>query len=303
MYGTYASLAQCRAEIDVLQNVTGTAAQTVNNNKVMAMLAFITARINTMVGGYEFLPRRTAVYFDALGQHIDDYDFTMQLSNTEGLHPLLSVTTLVDGQGTTLVEGTDFYPYPRGVTPILYLRTIESSGKNWSLFSNGWQDAIVITGVYGWRKRYSEAWVSSGDAITSVGGINTSATAFTVTDADGNNALGTAPRFSAGNLIQVESEWMSITATDIVTNTLTVIRGVRGTTTAIHAQSTAISVFAPESDIVRACVRWAAYLYARMGAFEQTSFDGVATVSFPPDAPTEVANILRPYTDIRWVAV
>lgn len=304
MYGLYATLYQARVEIDVQAQVTGTAAATINDNKVLQALAFVTERINTVVGGYEFLPRKDTVFFDALGEHIDDYEASFMLSNATGLHPLLSAATLIDGQGNTLVEGTDYYAYPRGQTPIFYLRMLLSSGQQWSQFATDWQDAISLTGVYGYRKRYSEAWIASGDTVHDALGINASVTTITVVDADGANANGYAPRFSAGNLIQIESEWLVVIATDPTANTLTVIRGVRGTTAAVHAKDVPISVFSVESDIVRACVRWASYLYARAGSFETTTYDGLgATVSFPPDVPAEVANSLRPYTDIRWVGV
>ncbi len=65
--------------------------------------------------------------------------------------------------------------------------------------------------------------------------------------------------FSPGNSILVESEQMYVTA--VATNTLTVIRGVNGTTAATHATGKDVYKYAYPRDIRRACIRLAQRTY------------------------------------------
>lgn len=289
----YASLAQARSELDMQLSSSGEPSEAINDAYLLEAIRVATKRIDAQLHPRQFLPYMGTKYFDALGHHIDDQLRMLELSNAQGRHPLLSATTVVDGVGNTLTLNTDYRMYPRGATPAFYLHLL--NGGSWSDFGDEWVEAIAITGTWGYHSRYSEAWLSSGDTVQD-NPLTNSATTLTVNAVQSNNLA----RFSAGQLLQIESEWLEVSATDSNTNTLTVKRGVRGTTAAQHAQGTAISIFSVEDAINRAAWRLAAFLYVRRGAFDRARYDGVATLEFPDDMPGEIENILALYSDKGW---
>lgn len=260
-------------------------------------IAFVSARIDAETN-YTFWPDIRTEYYDAKGAHIIDARL-MELTKM----PFLSLTSVTGGLGDTLVAGTDYYPWPRGSQPITALRLIATSGRSWGQYVDDWRDAIVLTGIAGYHERYDEAWIASGDSIQDDPQIASTETYITVTDVDEADAYGWTPRFSPGNLIRIGSEFCEVVKTNPSSNTLTVRRGVNGSTAVAHDADTAIDVFQVEPNIQRAALRWVGYLLKRRGAFEQTSFDGVATVTFPPDAPGEVKAILDQYRKVRWSVI
>lgn len=258
-------------------------------------ITHVSARIDRETH-YTFWPDIRTEYYDARGSHIIDYRLLELIKM-----PFLAITTLIDGLGSTLAEGVDYHAWPRGAMPITALRLIAATGRSWTAYSTDWRDAISVSGIAGYHERYSAAWLASGDSVQDVGGITDSATSLNVTNAAGADGYGFAPRFSPGNLLRIASEFVEVQAVNA--NVLTARRGVNGSTRAAHAQGTAIDVWQVEPAIQRAALRWVGYLFQRRGAFEQTSYDGIATVSFPPDAPGEVKAILDQYRKVRWSVI
>jgi len=260
-------------------------------------LYFVSARIDQETN-YTFWPDIRTEYYDAKGPHIIDARL-MELTKM----PFLSITSLTNGLGETLVAGADYYPWPLGSQPITALRLIAGTGRTWAQYNDDWRDAIAVTGIAGYHERYSEAWIASGDSVQDDPQISSTETYITVTDVDAADAYGWTPRFSPGNLIRLGAEFCEVLEANVSTDTLTVRRGVNGSTAAAHAKDTAIDVFQVEPNIQRAALRWVGYLLQRRGAYEQTSFDGIATVTFPPDAPGEVKAILDQYRKVRWSVI
>ena len=254
------------------------------------------------ITGREFMPRIETRYFDArnsnlLGPHIDSSRETMDLDQ-----PILVLTTTVLGDSTSLTTDTDVRLSPRGSEPGFELQIYFPQTARWTDYTDDFIDAIVITGIWGWRDRYTEeGWQLSGDAIkTTALTADTTNTTIKVTDADGANWIGDTPRFDRGMLIRIDSEYMSVvdTDTDSTPNTLTVIRAARGSTVATHIADTAISVFVVQPEIVRATQLIAFFDYVRRGKIAQVTFDGVTTVE-GIEVPNEVAEILGAFTPIR----
>jgi len=252
------------------------------------------------ITGREFMPRIETRYFDArndddLGPHIDSARETMDLDQ-----PILVLTTTVLGDGTSLTTDTDVRLSPRGSEPGFELQIYFPNTSRWTDYTDDFIDAIAITGIWGWRDRYSiEGWQLSGDAIktTALTAVATDTTV-KVTDADGTNWIGDTPRFDRGMLIRIDSEYMSVVATDTDNNTLTVIRAARGSTLATHEIAATIDVFVVQPEIVRATQLIAFFDYVRRGKIVQVTFDGVTTVE-GIEVPNEVAEILGAFTPIR----
>lgn len=144
---------------------------------------------------------------------------------------------------------------------------------------------LNITGVWGFSLDYANAWLDSGDSVQD-NPLAVGATTLTVSDSS---------LFAEGQLLQIESEWLLVAAIASDT-TLTVVRGVHGTAAAEHANATAIDIFNVNETVQRLVARQAALWYARKGAFQQQTFDGVGVVSYPPDLLTELENALRELT-------
>ncbi len=272
---SYATLAQLRREVKADVTTDDAVILDLGRRMTSAIDEYLRSNFRETV----FIPRRVTKYYDARrGARLElDADF-------------VALTSVVDGEAVSLVANTDYYALPRGETPITALHRFD--GSYWSAYSGDTPVAqIAITGDLCYRKYYSEAWVNTG---TTAEALDDSETGVDVTD-------GTA--FSPGQLIRVESEWMTVDS--ISTNTLTVTRGARGSTAASHLTGLAVAVFHPEPSIVQACCRWAGLVFKRRGAFEQTNFDGTATVQFPPSIPEEVRDLLRhgAWANVRPVVV
>lgn len=289
----FASLAHVRSELDQQAASTGTPSEAINDAYVLDALRVVTGRFRDRLKPRDFLPQKMTIYVDALGYHIDDEQGLLGLATRLGNYPLLAVTSVVDGVGNTLVLNTDYRMYPRGITPAFHLHLL--TGDSWSKYSETWVEAIAVTGTFGYHSDYANAWLDSGDTVEN-DPLTNSGTSLIV---NAVIASGQA-RFSAGQLLQIGSEWLEVAATDQETNTLTVRRGARGTTAAEHVKNTPISIFQVEPALNRAAWRLAAFLYARRGAFDRSRFDGVATTEFPDDMPGEIENVLALFSDKSW---
>jgi hypothetical protein len=150
------------------------------------------------------------------------------------------------------------------------------------------------------RNRFAtEAWISSGDTVQDAP-LTASATTLNVSLASGVASDGLSPRFQVGQLLRIESEYLVITG--ISTNALTVGRGARGSTAAIHVATTAIDVFRPQPEIVRACALMASFNYANIGKHDAISFDG-NKFNKPIEMPDEVKELLEHFTTISLSVV
>lgn len=215
---------------------------------------------------------------------------------------LLAVTTFTTNNGNTTVSASDYFlmtgtsynlaPYDR--------IALKSDGTQPNLLYSGTiQKANQVIGTWGYHEDYDNAWLDSLDAVADVGGINASVTSITVTDADGADSNGVTPRFSAGQLLQIGSEWLYASAVDTTTNKLTVVRGVNGSTAAIHAQAVTIYVYRPEADIEHAARRLAAWLYAQKDTPYSSRLVTPQTgvIEIPAGAPVDVMARIAKFID------
>ncbi|GAB4573137.1 MAG: hypothetical protein Kow0077_14590 [Anaerolineae bacterium] len=154
-------------------------------------------------------------------------------------------------------------------------------------------DAILVTGIWGTHDRWSEAWRDSGDALA--GAVDAVTAILAVADVTGPDAHGISPRFEPGQLIRIADEYLHITAVDAMAGTLTVLRGVRGTTAASHAAGATIDVYSPPEDVQALCLRWAAWLYAQVDA----GIGGGADWLYPADLPDDLRRLAAPLRYLR----
>jgi hypothetical protein len=300
----YAWLSQIEADMKV-EGKTPAATEVVNGKKfALAAAKIVSERIENEICFQPFDPVVETRYFDVTANSYDDLleQFYMGYPLLETTLVKVGETTLTLWDGTPANRGTsDYYLHPRGLTPAYRLQGLD--GRIWlpTDYSDpaAYLQAIAVTGTWGFRRRYgTEGFRASGDTVQS-SPLSSSATSLTVTDADGVSWEGVTPRFSPGQLLKIESEFVRVEAVDTGTNALTITRGINGTTAAAHAQNVAISVWYPQPEIVRAVTRWVGLLYNNRAVYETFRVSGGEAGNFtsriPQDIPEEVASILYGY--------
>lgn len=229
---------------DLRQRLSLAQEDSADDLRLLGALGAATASIERAVGR-RFIPRRTTI-----PHPINRRDITRLSLDAD----LLELIQLEDASGIIPTEDVELLPDQPPHSTIQLI--------NWRAFIWDHQPyrAISVTGVWGWHDDWPNAFRASGDTVQN-NPLSSSATTITVADADGADNTAETPRFQAGHLLKIESEYLRVLAVNTVTNVLTVQRGVAGTTAAEHAQTTPISTFQPPEDVKLLCLRWAAWLY------------------------------------------
>lgn len=254
-------------------------------------IPWVCARIDEHTG-YTFAPITETRYYDASRENIADNSLFTQ-------YPMLSVTSVAvlevaktkyTGSGA---RGGYDYMTPLGATP--WFKLIGLQPGTWRPTDIYYQDAIAVTGVWGYRKNYPSAgWATISGATATVA----TTTGLTIT-------MSSSAAVSPGMLIKIEDEIMPVATVPNGTSFTTTKRGARGTTAAMHATA-AIAIWEPEPTIERAATLWVAALYEKRGVFDQFRIDTPTGIikQFEPDIPQEVAALLDLYTNkIRGLGV
>lgn len=268
MLNLYCTLEETRAR-------TGIDALTDDDN-ILDTIDRASRYLEQQTGRY-FYPHIATKYFDWQG------DKAISLLDND----LLSLTTLTTNNGATAIS-TGYYLVRVGDYNNAPYDTIllDQSLTTKFLYTLTPQKSQTVVGVYGYHEDYSNAWAASGQTVLNVGGITASGTSITVT----NGAA-----FEVGQTLQIQTEWLYLSA--ISGNTLTVTRGVNGSTAATHAAATAISIFQYDINLHRAAIQLAAWLYKQYEApftgQTQTGADG--TVDIPGGVPVAVAEFITNY--------
>lgn len=202
---------------------------------------------------------------------------------------LLSVSSITAGSNT--VSSANYRLFPYSTTPATMIEAINNSTWGDGLGSD---DLLTVTGIFGYRTNYArDGWINSLDTVQDGSGINTTVKTITVTDADGVDYNGNE-RFTLGQVIRIDDEFMIVSAVNTDDNTLTVLRGALGSTATAHDNETQIDVWTVEPEIIRACQLIAAYNFDNQGKFTRTSFDGQFLTS-GIEIPDEATSILARY--------
>jgi hypothetical protein len=282
----YCTLADARAELKT------TSTSTTDDAQLERYIRQVSKRIDSTMGYQRwpfFAPTiDTRTYPVNMGRVDSQYN-TFRMD-----HFILALTAVTRG-GETVTSSVELFTDRNAVARHLRL-------TNWTA---SWYDCgacgddqppywVAVTGVWGWHEDYDNAW-DKVDDVADIAGINATDTTVTVADADGADLDGFTPRFSAGNLIQIGSEWLEVLAVDTDHDTLTVRRGVNGSTAAAHALGADISVYRVDERIRRVAIRQSSMLYARRGSYQVETLDGVGVVSYPQDLLNELKGVLTEF--------
>lgn len=200
---------------------------------------------------------------------------------------LLEVVSITNGDGVAVVL-TDLYYEPRRMYPKYAIHFETGASVVWT-YSTTPENAISVTAAWGYHDDWAHAWTDSLDEVEDAAGINASVTTITVTNVDGANVDTDSPKFSAGMLIKVESEWCEVVAatnnTAPTADTLTVKRGARGSTPAIHAKDVPIYTYNPPRNIVGAIMAYAHWRYNQKNNRQDYGFEIPADITALLPAP------------------
>lgn len=271
------------AEAQALMNAT---TSTVDDALLLALCGQVSRRIDLLQASAVpwFEPFTEAREYEIRYDNVDSGRNVFVLPSGDTLLALTSVS--LNGSAVSSVAA-----YPATRNPITMIRRTDH--VTW--YENGTDDppTVVITGVWGYHRRYSAAWASVDTLAAAI--VSTTATTFTVADVDGADETGATPRISAGQLVKIDDELCEVTATNTSTNVVTVRRGANGTTAATHLNGAAVSVWRAEDTIRRVTMRQAGLLYARRGAYEQQTIIDVGVVTYPADLLAELRGVLQGY--------
>lgn len=192
----------------------------------------------------------------------------------------LSVSSVTNGDGQTIDSAyytiDDANSYPKTMITMKW----NSPYRFRAALDGNYQQAITVAGIFGYVPHYDYAWKAK---TTTAEALDASETEIDVTSSTGLNI---------GDYIKVESEVLLILS--IATNTLTVERGVLGTTAASHLTGLALYLFIQKADIRNAVREWAAYLWKTKDKIgeEITIYEGFTRL--PKGlSPTVVNTVLR----------
>jgi hypothetical protein len=163
---------------------------------------------------------------------------------------LLALISITNGDNT---------PIPLTDVIVLYDSVLHLLNNRYFVYDDSPINAIAVTAIWGWHNDWTRAWRNSNDSPQTA--LNSSQSTISVADADGVDGDNSTPRFSIGDLLRCEDEYMVVIGVNITTNVLTVARGAHGTLASTHAQNTPVYRYQPPADVVNACLQVATACY------------------------------------------
>src|SRR5258708_29010111 len=186
---SYATLAQLRARNNVA------ASDTTDDSRMLAKLRSATQEIERVTGRI-FQPISEARKFDWADS------FTLWFRAQD----LLSLTSIVDGQGNTISSSAIIKLGGANDTYGPYYAVELDPTKAYFLYQTTTTRALTVTGIWGYHDDFANAFHDSAVTVSADSGTTT----ITTSPNGGADAWGQFPAISAGHLIQIESEWLHV---------------------------------------------------------------------------------------------
>lgn len=229
----------CYASIADLKTALGVTSTT--DDVVMRKIAEAASRMIDKFCGRYFYVQSATKYFNGAGIRLWIPDLLS--INASGLK------TDEDGDETyeNTFATTDYFLYPFNTYPKTYIEI--SNVSDYSSFGGSVKKAVQIAGIWGY-----------GDGISATPYIvDTTLTAAIVSTTVTTCAVTAVTNLSPGQTILIDSEQMFIYS--IATLTLTVERGVNGTTAALHNNASSLYIYQYPYDVWQACLDLSSAMY------------------------------------------
>jgi hypothetical protein len=189
--------------------------------------------------------------------------------------PLISLTSLtLDGDA---VDSDNILTLPRGKSAKTQIKLL--NGEQWPYNATVREGAIAVEGEWAWHNDLNRRWLDSNDTVKN--SANATTTSIDVNDVDGLDTWNDTPRFSAGQLLKIDSEYLYVRDTNTDTNKLTVMRGQRGTDAATHSAGATIYIWNGVQAAQDFVTRAATLQYRQRGEFIRTKVEGVTEIHYP----------------------
>lgn len=230
----------------------------------------------------ELTNNKFMAYYDTRKYYLDDIYRYSQIRQTElRLDDYLLSVSSISWAGSA-VSSSSYILNPPNLGSKLTIRFDDNAITTGAGIN--FDDSVDVTGIWGYHTIYNNAWVSTTTLSANVS--STTTTSISVTSASAFQNL---------HYVKINDEFMQVTAVDTDTNTLTVERGVNGSTATTHTSADAVSIFVPIRDIRMACNRLAGWLYQHRGdvADRIQLADGTQLISELPRIVTRAVSVHR----------
>jgi len=263
---------------DVKAELQGGGSGTSNDTVLLRGIERVSRAIEETLNGRHFYSRQGTLV-------LPEVDRT-RFNTPEGCqlwieHDVISITTLKrDDDGdfvyeTTLTTPTDYWTWP-------YNKLTHEPIARLDLVSTTWPTSrrrVELVSKIG----YSEETQAAGTIAAAM--VDTTGTSITMAGSHG---------LSAGDTIIIDSEQMDVSV--VATNTLTVTRGINGTTAATHLVNAPVSRRRFPREIEQACVMQTVRFFREIqtgygGSIGNSDFAGYSFSSMYP----AIRDLLRPY--------
>lgn len=213
-----------------------TLAQTNTVTYLKRLLFDVSSTIHNYLGR-TFVPyQETVSYYSNYTNTEFWYDKKAQAYKLNLDEDCLSVTSVaVDDVALTASSGYRLANLNRTPNDVLILASVPTLST--------FESSIDITALWGYHENYSNAWSSIGTLQADIS--STSATTFVAT-------AGTVALFETYAYLKIDSEFMFVTS--VLTTapyTITVERGVNGTTAATHSSGTTVSAYQQMANVAQ----------------------------------------------------
>ena len=280
----YCTLAAVKTEIDV----TGTS-KTLEDGQLFTFILAVSKRIDALLQPNKKLAQRPffAPYIESRPLQIRAHKVNTPNMTIDLDMYLLALTSVLAGAQDVTAK---IIAYIADFPPFEKLQINTDTCETWYTLETSptirraWPEPLTITGIWGWHDDWDNAFVATSISVAAI--VTTTVTTFNVTATEG--AL-----FSPGNMILLDSEYMEVTG--VTGDTLTVIRGVNGSTAAAHLVNAPVSILSIPEDIQRVTARQASVLKARLGSFSVQQITQLGLVQYPQDLVLELENTIAGY--------
>lgn len=178
---------------------------------------------------------------------------------------LLEIVTLTTKNGTITISAGDYLLLGGnryGRTPYNKIRLQPNGTTTQFDYVNTPYKANVVTGLWGFHDDWANAWLDSGSTVQD-NPLSASGQAVAISAASGYDVFGITTQFRSQQLIRFGSaaggEYAGVVAAS--PTSLTVVRGVNGSTAAAQAQGTKIYIYQPMGDVNHVLKLWGDYLF------------------------------------------
>ncbi len=283
------------AQIKDLGTKLGSGAPTqVSRDKIEVYLARATRLIYHMTGNRDFLPRYETRIFPHPYAYIDLAIRRLSNGHLKLDDDLLELITL--SVGSTVLDTDDYFLLEHNVYPKHTIAPATSGAWGGVVNARYNKGTISVTGIWGYADQHyammNECWVNTNETVPG-GNLTSGATTISVTDADGYDGRG-ATKFLKGKLLRIDNEFLEVTDVDTITNTLTVLRGVRGSTAAAHTAGVMTKSWHVADDIIESTLQIAKTFREQ----DVSAGNRVAVSDRASDAegiPMDAMNIIKTY--------